>query len=422
MTIFRRSALLVILFMGSLLPTTGSSQDTIRVTIQGTVLDSRSRLPIPNVEVTLAALGVILMTDSAGAFLLPNLALGTYRLALQKGGYEKIEGPLQVLRAGGMVIRLDPLAATVAPEFSRIQGIVKDLGTGEPLEGALVTIGGRNQITAVDGRFALTDIPAGQRRLEVSLLGYATRADSITVPAESILILDVGLTVEPIPLPPITVSVEPRNLDLELAGFYGRRDREQGVFLTREAIEERNPITTVDLLDGIPGVRIIRGAGPPTVTLAGSRAMSLLEDPHARPCYPSLWMNGMLIQPASYDRPVYLGDLVSPWEIEGMEVYQSAARIPIQYNIAGACGVIVIWTRSGGGREQNRQPSIDPGKSGVPPFCDPVVLVSANAFISTKGEILHQLSCPSCGSGVGARGLLVAVEVRCKACGTSASG
>jgi len=253
-----------------------------------------------------------------------------------------------------MVIRLDPLTASVDPESSRIQGIVKDLESGERLEGALVSIEEvrLNQLSGTYGRFELTDVPPGTRQLVVSLLGYATRTDSITVPPASILTLDVGLTVEPIELPPILVSVERRSLDLEISGFYKRRDLEPGVFMTQEAIEERNPVTTVDLFEGIPGVRVIRRGIQRAVSLTGSRAMSLtVDDPYADRCYPAVWINGMLMQQASYYQPAFLDDLVNPYDIAGLEIYQSSARIPIQYNVQGACGVIVIWTRSGGGVE-----------------------------------------------------------------------
>jgi hypothetical protein len=36
----------------------------------------------------------------------------------------------------------------------------------------------------------------------------------------------------------------------------------------------------------------------------------------------------------------------NPLDLEGMEVYRSAAEIPPEYNATGsACGVILLWTR-----------------------------------------------------------------------------
>ena len=38
---------------------------------------------------------------------------------------------------------------------------------------------------------------------------------------------------------------------------------------------------------------------------------------------------------------------MKPEQIEAVELYSSAATIPMQYNGTGsACGVILIWTRS----------------------------------------------------------------------------
>ena len=340
------------LLAASLSPAHVLAQDTTRVDIEGTVIDSRSGLPIESVEVSLADLGVVTLTDSMGAFSLPKLALGTYNLALQKSGYETAEGPLQVLRPGSMVIRLDPLSTSGDPGSSRIQGTVKDLDSEKPLEGALVSIEGvqLNQLTDAGGRFVLTDIPAGPRRIVVSFLGYSNRMDSIMVPPATILTLDLALAVEPIELAPIEISVEARNLDLEISGFYQRREETSGYFITRERIEERAPLYTTDLFRGMAGVKVIGGLGMGTqkaVLLTGSRSLSF----GGRRCYPAVWMDGQMVHQGTagplQQGPAFLDQLIHPDDIAGVEVYNSPASMPIQYNLHGGCGVIVIWTRYG---------------------------------------------------------------------------
>jgi hypothetical protein len=231
---------------------------------------------------------------------------------------------------------------------------VRDRESGSPLEGAVVSVKGvpGNHFTDLEGRFMVPSVLPGAHQLRVSLLGYAARTDSLIVPPGSLLTLEIGLTVEPIRLDPLSVTVEGRNLDLELAGFYGRRDRESGVFLTRESIEARHPATTVDLFEGIAGVRVVREGARHRVALTGNRAMSLLHDPSKEPCYPAVWIDGILMrQPASSnshgDLPT-IDELVGPHDIAGLEVYQSTGRIPVQFNVQGACGVVVVWRRSGG--------------------------------------------------------------------------
>lgn len=340
--------------LGIVFPLCVLAQDTTRVAVEGTVIDSRSGLPVEGVELTLAELGVVRLTDSAGVFSFPDLALGTYHLALRKDGYRRAEGPLQILRPGGMVIRLDPSSSAVESEASRIQGVVRDLVSNQPLEGALVSIEGvrLNQVSGPNGRFALTNIPPGPRGLVVSLLGYSTRTDSIVVPPASVLTLDVGLTVEPIRLDPIDISVEARNLDLELSGFYDRRDASSGIFITRERIEERAPIFTTDIFQGLPGVRVAGGLGMGTqkaVTVIGSRVLTFSVLPGE--CHPAVWIDGQLIHKGAAspipDGPAFLDDYVQPEMIAGIEIYNSGAKVPLQYNLFSACGVIVIWTRHG---------------------------------------------------------------------------
>jgi len=348
------SILLLCVGLSALSPSPAFSQDTTRVDIQGTILDSGSGLPVENVEVSLAEVGLLLRTDSAGVFAIPNLPLGTYRMSLKRAGYRDAEGPLRVLRSGSMVLRLDPLSSPANTEASRVQGRVRDLESGSALEGALVSLEGipGTYLTDGEGRFAFPSVLPGPRQLEVSLLGYGTRTDSVVVPPGSLLSIDLGLTVEPIRLDPLSVTVEGRNLHLELAGFYGRRDREPGVFLTREAIEARHPATTVDLFEGIPGIRIVREGTRHRVALTGNRATSLLYDPSKEPCYPAVWIDGMLMRQPAYsdshsDLPT-IAELVGPHDMAGMEIYQSTARVPVQFNVQGACGVIVVWRRAGG--------------------------------------------------------------------------
>jgi hypothetical protein len=39
---------------------------------------------------------------------------------------------------------------------------------------------------------------------------------------------------------------------------------------------------------------------------------------------------------------------ISPQNIEGIEVYRSAAQIPAQFNrTSSSCGVVLVWTRIG---------------------------------------------------------------------------
>ena len=237
--------------------------------------------------------------------------------------------------------------------MSRVKGTVRDLERGTELAGASVTLPGLGLArgTDTDGRFIFEDIPPGEHAMRVEFLGYSNREEVLAVEAGKIITLDFRLAVEPIQLEPIEVSVEARELDLEISGFYQRREATSGLFITREKIEDRAPLYTTDLFHGLAGVRVVGGLGMGTqqaVVLTGSRSLSLLKvDPYSQPCYPTVWMDGQMVHKGG-DIPAFVDNLIHTQEIAGIEVYNSAASVPHQYNLFAQCGVIVFWTRHGG--------------------------------------------------------------------------
>jgi hypothetical protein len=87
-----RSILFLCLVLSAVTSSPASAQDSSLVDIQGTIVDSTTGLPIEDVEVGLAELGLHLLTDSEGRFAIPALRVGSYRLTLQKEGYREVEG------------------------------------------------------------------------------------------------------------------------------------------------------------------------------------------------------------------------------------------------------------------------------------------------------------------------------------------
>ena len=83
------------------------------------------------------------------------------------------------------------------------------------------------------------------------------------------------------------------------------------------------------------------------VVLAGSRSLSFSGG--GGPCYPAVWLDGQMVHAGSAgpmgSGPAFLDNFVQPDQIAGVEIYNSAASMPVQYNLHAACGVIVLWTR-----------------------------------------------------------------------------
>ena len=93
-----------------------------------------------------------------------------------------------------------------------IMGTVLDNGTQQPMEGVWVALSGTrfSTVTNREGKFSFLDVPPGNHVLESNQIGYAFRADSLTLLRHA-LGLRIALSEQAIVLDPITVT--------------GRRDR-----------------------------------------------------------------------------------------------------------------------------------------------------------------------------------------------------
>ncbi len=217
---------------------------------------------------------------------------------------------------------------------SRIIGVVVDQEDGKPIEGVEVGLRGLSMVRVTDarGKFEMESVPPGAMVLEFSHLGFRVRTDSIVLPPEETLEVRVTMTPDPIPLDPILVSV--RSKVLEVNGFFRRREQGlSGVHLTKEQIAERRPSNLTDLFSSIPGARLANRdgvVGPVVVFPRGKLLGGGTET-----CYPAIWLDGVLTPGMEIDQ-------ISPYSVEGIEVYQGAGA-PLRFSTD--CGAIIVWTQ-----------------------------------------------------------------------------
>lgn len=267
----------------------------------------------------------------------------------------------------GAVLLLALSMSARAGHAQTIQGVVRQDPSGDPLQGAAVRL--LDAYDAVldevlsddDGRFAIRLSSPGSYRLEVTLIGFGPgRSALFTVGPDDEPSVEIFLTVEPVRLDSLVVQGEPRNPRLEMVGFYNRLADDVGHFILREEIERRSPRQVTDLFYGYPGARVTTVnslMGEYDIVMRAGATMFL-----GKVCYPTVVLDGVVVRgggAASLSDlrqswrgqrdVVELGrwnDLVEPANIEAIEVYPSAAGIPVQY--AGSrspCGAILIWTR-----------------------------------------------------------------------------
>ena len=350
-----RRTVAAVLPLLALAPTTGeeaAAQEMVSIT--GLVVDVVTGEPIPGVAVTVASRGLSLQpgfqleTDNAGEFMLPSIAVGNYRLELTHPSYNPAVGDFTVMRAGGFVTQMHPVAEGDGELVTGIVGVLTDAETDALLVGVSVRAG-RGQmgtLTDVRGEFLLDNLIPGQHVVEFSMIGYSPRADTIRVTAGRVTNVRVSLSVDPVQLDPIEVSVERREVKLQEVGFYNRRYTGFGKFIDRQEIEDKGPSEVTDLFTGIPGVEVypdpFNGLEKYVVLRVG-RLLIPTENEYDR-CFPTVYVDGLLSAHGGSE-PARLDNFLNTMAISGIEIYTSEAGLPPQYARGAFCGVILIWTR-----------------------------------------------------------------------------
>jgi 5-hydroxyisourate hydrolase-like protein (transthyretin family) len=325
-------------------------EEVVRIT--GTVVDARTGEPLAGVRVRLDG-GAERVTDAEGRFAWEALERGRYWMLAGKSGYTTVAGDLDVLRPGALVLRLEPGAegagdAATREGRARLVGRVVDAGSGRPLPEVAVTLveTGERQVTDPGGRFRFSRSTPGRYGISVERLGYASRVRTVELRDGEALSVTLGISPDPIPLEGVEVEVESRSLALSDAGFYDRRRQGVGTFLGPEDLAPYRAGRISDAVRDVPGVRITAAPGfnqyVPGVVLRGGRQGRRSSEGG---CGPLLYIDDVPIGQTPGSGPLILDDYLDPQAVAGMEVYQSAAEVPLRYDAPGAgCGVIVAWT------------------------------------------------------------------------------
>lgn len=250
-------------------------------------------------------------------------------------------------------------SSTEAPTVSEgtgiqgLQGIVREPETGEPVRAVEVTLrrspGGVVAVgtTNTRGFFRLQTPLPGDYLLSLEALGYASvRGEEVAVSMGKLTVLEIQLAPEALALEPLVITAEPRAFHLEMEGFYGRQETglHTGIFMSPKILEERQPLRVTDMFFEIPGTRVIE-------TQVGGRGVYFRSGERFNEiCWPMVFMDRQLLRSGGFEDPAELDELAQAFDVAAIEVYRSAAEIPPEFNGANAgCGVIVMWTKKGGG-------------------------------------------------------------------------
>jgi hypothetical protein len=248
--------------------------------------------------------------------------------------------PIAALGLGIAASRGAPVHAQIQaqgvapPPHAGISGQVVNQQSRVPVSGANVNLIGTRLRTATDsaGRFRQASLGAGTYILEVRAIGYGVTSWVLRL-AEGEMV-DYVFEVEPlgVDLAPIVVEGRPGYFQRRMQEFEERRRAGRGIFITRAQIDASHAATMVDVLRGVPGVRLNCRSGVCSVQMTRTAHGVCVAD----------WVvDGM---PASVSSTPHLPVV----GIVAVEVYRSPSEAPAEFLKADSqCGVIAIWTKSG---------------------------------------------------------------------------
>lgn len=334
--------------------------------VVGRVLDAAGR-SLPGVEVAVVAEG-----GGEGAVASVTGGDGTFRLCGlppdREVAVEALLGPIRsapgrVRTVDGAAVRVDlHLGATTLVQgetvdtLSRpiLEGSVVEQGSDQPLEGVVVALvdedgqGIGQTVTGADGEFRIAAGRAGRYRVRAERLAYGRVEDHPVVIGQGPKRVQIRMVPEALEMEGVVVEVAARSRRLQLAGFYARRAQGLGLLLDREALDAMNLSQTGDIVHRVGGLTVLSPSTRGSMD-TNRRFLTFRRASRADGCMPAIFVDGNQIRQGGRWRSGMptLDEIIPADEVEALELYDGPASVPSQFSsMGGACGVVVVWTRS----------------------------------------------------------------------------
>jgi hypothetical protein len=139
--------------------------------VTGRVFDAGTKLTIAGAQVAVVGSGLSESTREDGGFILSRFPPGSQTVEVSSPGYPLKSLAIQV--KGGETSSVDLYLLDTA-NVGSVEGKVFDVGTGEPVLDARVTVEGTgcSAVTDSAGRYVMENVPAGVNKMLVSHDGY----------------------------------------------------------------------------------------------------------------------------------------------------------------------------------------------------------------------------------------------------------
>jgi len=229
-------------------------------------------------------------------------------------------------------------APPMTDSTARIAGVVVD-STGRKLAHATIVTADNSAstVSSDSGQFVIKGLKAGPREFIVRAVGYAPANFTTQLRAGRTRQVRVILSPTSVQLSTITVLDSINAPLLAQTGFFERKQKAWGTFITPEQVRRRNPSYVSDMLRDVSGVEVTSRT-PGRTTILSTRAMSM-----SGRCVMNVFVDGNRVYMSG---GMTIEDAISGTEMAAMEVYPSASEVPQEYIVNGSdCGAIVIWTK-----------------------------------------------------------------------------
>lgn len=242
-----------------------------------------------------------------------------------------------------------PLVAFAQPNAGGrvLQVTVTDSASGAAVAGAYLVLDADSAHavrTDVRGRATLRTSTLHPGTLYVSARGFRMSEKPIDDRVAEVLIFDVRLA------PAVQMLAERQVVGTaaapielgRLAGYNRRLAMGRGRFITRAQIATRGSGRVSDLFRGIPSLRVVDSASLRLLISSRGVQSSLVSKSANADCVVPIAVDGLQREGS------FQVDLMTPDEIEGIEVFTGVGTIPPEYSSMRKnawCGLILIWTR-----------------------------------------------------------------------------
>lgn len=239
-----------------------------------------------------------------------------------------------------------------AQQNGTITGRVMDQANNTPLIGAQVVVAGstRGTVTNQDGRFAIPQVPAGERQVQVTHLGFKGVTKTVTVVAGATATVDFAMAETALEIEGVVVTATGQQ----------QRQREIGNTVSRIAATEIAPApvqTLTNLLQARAAGVVIQQTSGSTGT--GSRIRIRGNSSVSLDATPLVIVDGIRVSNEVESTGLFTGgtstsrwDDINPEQIESIEILKGPAAAAL-YGTAAANGVVQITTKRGmGGRTE----------------------------------------------------------------------